>query len=216
MSKIKNSLPTYVIPSLVILAFTILGFSLYCIYLLDPGTKPGPTKSVLQFSQETEIGGEYSLIDTQGNEFTHEKLNDKISLIYFGFSYCPDVCPTIVQIMSVAMKQIPESLRDRVQAIFVSLDPERDTPQQISNFLSNYDYPIIGLTGSKDEIQKMADNYKVFFQKVASQNKDDDNYLLDHSSIIYMMGSDGKYIKHFSAKASSEEISQEIFKNIKK
>lgn len=208
----KQPTSTNFIIFLVILAFAIIGFSFYALKVLDPGPKPGPVKSLMHFGSNN-IGGKFTLTDTENKTFTEENLKGKISLIYFGFTFCPDICPTSLQTISVALEKLSSNELENVQVIFVTIDPNRDNITQLKSYLSNFHPNIIGLTGSEDQITKIADSYKVYYSKV-EPDSDSDLYQMDHSSIIYMMNKNGNYIKHFSSKATSDEIFTELKKEL--
>jgi len=214
MTNKKQSIPTYIIPVLVILAFTIIGFSFYTINMLDPGGKPGPIKGILSFGK-ADIGGKFNVKDMHSNEFTEANLKGKITLIYFGFASCPDICPATLQTISHALAELPQEDLDRLQVLFVSVDPERDDMSQLKNFVSAFHPKILGLTGSKEQIQQMSKIYKVYYNKIEpKKDEDQDTYVIDHSSIIYMLDRNGQYLKHFSSKATFEEIAQEVGKEL--
>jgi protein SCO1/2 len=212
MKKSKVPISFSTISSLVIISLSIIAFSLYCIYKLDPGKKPGPSKSVSTFNKEIEIGGSFEMLDTNKNTFTQENLEGKISVLYFGFTYCPDICPTSLNLLSEVIDGIPQYMHDKLQVIFISVDYDRDDPATVKEYLNNFNPKIIGLTGTKKQVNKITENYKVYHNKVGN---DEENFLIDHTSIIYVMGEDGKYLKHFSSNATSEQISNELIKYLK-
>jgi protein SCO1 len=199
----KNTVPLIIAFSVVL----ILG-SLYGIYILDPGAKPEPKPNVQ--TGEAQIGGEFSLHDSKGVVFTDENLKGKYSLVYFGFVNCPDICPTVLTVIAGALDALSEEERGQTQAIFVSVDPSRDTDEQLEAFVKQFHPEMIGLTGTEEEVEKTAEAFKVYYNKVEQGNFTGDNYLVDHTSITYLMDKDGKYIAHFSAKSSVEEIADKL------
>lgn len=213
MNKKDNKSPsTAVIIILVVLALSIIIFSLYSIKILDPGPKPSPEKTVLSYGNAN-IGGDFKLNSTLGSSFTPQNMLGKVSLIYFGFASCPDICPTTLQVMSIALNELNERELQQVLPIFVSVDHERDRKKEVKDFLADFHPKFVGLYGSEDEVKKMADQYKVFYSKVDPQDDDfKDVYLIDHTAIIYVMDKNGHYIKHFSSKVSSDEIVKELRK----
>lgn len=155
-------------------------------------------------SGEALIGGAFELTDTKGKPFTEKDLLGKYSLIYFGFTYCPDICPTSLLIIHNALKMIGSS-REKIQTIFISVDPERDTPDVMDKYVKNFDDHLIGLTGSLKQVQVVADAYKVYFSKI--EQKDSAlGYQVDHSGYIFLMGPDGKYITHFPHNVAEQTL----------
>ncbi len=140
------------------------------------------------------IGGPFELVDFNGKPFTEKDLKGKYSLIYFGYTYCPDVCPTELQTMTLALEQLGP-LAKKIRPIMISVDPERDTPKVLKEYLSNFYPGFIGLTGTPEQIRKVGKAYRVFYRKTDEKSASD--YLMDHSSIVYLMDPEGRYLKHF-------------------
>ena len=143
------------------------------------------------------IGGNFKLIDQKNNVYDSTN-NDVYKLIYFGYTYCPDVCPFDILKLSRIYKENPR-LKEHVKPIFITVDPERDSVEVMRNFLENFDENIIGLTGSISEINDVMKKYKIFKRKSDINNSDTD-YLIDHTSLFYFVGKDNLYINHFSSK----------------
>ncbi len=142
------------------------------------------------------IGGPFTLIDHTGKERTDADLVGRHSLIYFGYTFCPDVCPTALADMIIAMDELGADA-ERVQPVFITIDPERDTPEVLGKYVGNFHPRMIGLSGTSAQISRAARAYRVYYAKVEDP-KAGDNYLMDHSSIIYLMDPDGRYLTHFS------------------
>lgn len=175
-----------------------------------PGNNvPVSNSSAVKVTGEATIGGDFTLTNQDGKEVKDSELRGKHMLVYFGFSHCPDVCPTDLALISSVMKNIGDDSK-KIQPVFISLDPERDTPEQLKTYLSNFYPGIIGLTGTLQQIAEVANKYHIFYQKVKSEQLND--YLMDHSAFIYLMGKDGKYITHFNNKQSVDDISASIQK----
>lgn len=158
------------------------------------------------------VGGPFSLTDQDGKRVTDQDFRGRYMLIFFGYTYCPDVCPSELQVMSAALDQLG-SEADKIQPIFVTIDPARDTPETLKVYVSNFHPRLIGLTGSEAEIAAVANAYRVYYAKAkGSENKPD--YLMDHGTILYLMGPDGKFVKHFTygteARGLAEALSQAI------
>lgn len=139
------------------------------------------------------IGGPFRLVDQAGQIRTEADFSGRFMLVYFGYTYCPDVCPTAVHIMSVALDQLGDAGRD-VVPILVTIDPERDTVETLAAYAKNFHPRLVALTGDVDAVRAAARAYRVYFAK-AGEGED---YLVDHTSIIYLMGRDGRYLSHFS------------------
>ena len=130
-------------------------------------------------------------------------------LVFFGYTYCPDVCPAGLQVMTSALDELGAGA-DVIQPLFITIDPERDTVEVMASYVENFHERMVGLTGSADQIAGVAKAYRVYYKKAG----DDADYLMDHSSILYLMGPDGKFLKHYvygtDAEALAKQIKQEL------
>ena len=160
---------------------------------------------------EALIGGPFELTDQNSTKVTDQTFKGRLMLIYFGFTYCPDACPTALGIMSAAIDKL-DGAADRVVPILITVDPERDTPQVLKDYVSNFHPRMMGLTGTKEQIAQVAKAYRVFYQKAAGPTPDD--YLMDHTLLIYLMDGDGKYITHFGPDATPDQMADEIRKHL--
>jgi len=145
---------------------------------------------------KADVGGPFTLTDHTGRRVTDKDFRGKYMLVYFGFTYCPDVCPSGLQVISAALDQIG-SKADEITPIFISVDPERDTPEQLALYVSSFHPRLVGLTGTPEEIQNVAKAYRVYYRKVKDEKSSAD-YTVDHTSIIYLMGPNGEFIAHFT------------------
>jgi protein SCO1/2 len=154
------------------------------------------------------IGGPFQLTDQSGATVTEKSLQGRPTLIFFGFTHCPDVCPT-------ALFEISEILRamgndaDRVNAYFVSVDPERDSKEAIKDYLSSFDPHLKGLTGDPEAIAKVLSAYRVYAKKVPLKDGD---YTMDHTALTYLMGRDGKFVAPFNLDRPPEVAAAELKK----
>ena len=163
-----------------------------------------------QSSGEALIGGPFTMVNHKGETVTEKNFAGKPMLIFFGYTWCPDVCPTELQVMAEALRQLGDRGRD-IQPILVSVDPARDTPKILGEYVANFGEQFVGLTGTPEQVKAMADAYRVFYARV--ENKDDPAaYLMDHSSIIYLMGADGKFLKHFTYSTDAKALAEGIAK----
>jgi protein SCO1/2 len=158
------------------------------------------------------VGGPFTLTNQDGKRVTDQDFRGKYMLIFFGYTYCPDVCPSELQVMSAALDQMgPEA--DKIQPIFITIDPARDTPDTLKIYVSNFSPRMVGLTGSGEDIAAVAKAYRIYYAKANGQENQKD-YLMDHTTILYLMGPDGKFVKHFTygteAKALAEALRQTI------
>lgn len=152
------------------------------------------------------IGGPFTLTDHQGQAVTQDILNGKINLVYFGYSFCPDICPTDLQLIGQALDQLtPDELAD-TQALFVSVDPERDTPQQLAGYVGLFHPSIRGLTGTPDQIAAAAKAYRAYYKKISAEEAGTSEYLMDHSAFIYLMDRQGRFVRVFGHGVDPKEM----------
>jgi protein SCO1/2 len=150
------------------------------------------------------IGGPFALTDQNGKTFSSESLKGKPTLIYFGYAYCPDVCPTSLLLMETAVEKLGADATKKVNLVFITIDPERDTPELLKGYVGNFGPTFVGLTGTPDQIAQVARAYRVYYQKVPG--KDGAPYLMDHSSIVYVLDRNGRFVTHFTHEAKADAI----------
>ena len=149
------------------------------------------------------LGGRFLLIDQ--NEMNFDSTNsNKNKLIYFGYTYCPDVCPFDILKLSKFIDKNPH-LKKKLDFIFITVDPDRDKPEQLKSFLGNFNSSIIGLTGSKKQIQEVIKNFRIFV-KIHKNSSDDENYLVDHSSLFFLVDKNDEYLSHFRPSDFDQKI----------
>jgi len=160
--------------------------------------------------QRAEIGRAFELVDDTGLRVSQDDLRGHYSLIYFGFTYCPDVCPTSLQIMTLALERM-EATREtndgayQIQPILITVDPERDTPATLNQYVSHFHPRLRGWTGTPAQIDHAMRAFKVYRARVEDASNGD-GYTIDHSSIFYLMGPDGKFLAHFDHAVSPEKL----------
>ena len=159
------------------------------------------------------IGGAFELVDQNGKPFTEKDLKGKYSLIYFGYTFCPDVCPTELQTMTQALEMLGP-LAKKIRPVMISVDPERDTPEVLKEYLTNFYPGFVGLTGTPEQVRRAGQAYRVFYRKTDEKSASD--YLMDHSSIVYLMDPEGRYLKHFAYGTTPEKMAEGIRKAIEK
>lgn len=140
------------------------------------------------------IGGPFRLIDQAGQTVTEKSLIGKPSIVFFGFTHCPDVCPTALFEMSEVLRAMGSDA-GKMNAYFVSVDPERDTPAAMKDYLSSFDPNLKALTGSPEEVAKIISAYRVYAKKIPLKDGD---YTMDHTALVYLMGKDGKFVGAFN------------------
>lgn len=154
------------------------------------------------------VGGPFTLTDQDGRKVTDKDFRGRYMLVFFGYTYCPDFCPTELQVMSVALESLGAKA-DAIQPIFISFDPERDTPEVLKQYVSNFHPRLVGLTGTQEEIAAAAKAYRVYYSKVPNSSAPD-TYLMDHSTITYLMDPQGKFLKHFSYSTDASALAKAL------
>ena len=143
------------------------------------------------------VGGPFTLTDQNGKRVKNTDFAGHYMLVYFGYTFCPDVCPAELQVMSAALDGMGDKAKN-VVPVFITIDPQRDSPEVLKQYISNFSPRFVALTGSDKEIASVAKEYRVYYAKAKGWEKAGDNYLMDHSSIVYLIGPDGKFVKHFT------------------
>lgn len=166
-----------------------------------------PSAGGVQLPQGVSLGGPFALIDHTGRAVTERDFAGRMALVYFGFTYCPDVCPTELGIMAEALDALGDQ-GEQVTPILITIDPERDTPAALADYVSRFHPRMIGLTGSAEQVAAAARAYRVFYARV--QRPDMSDYLMDHSSFIYLVGRDGRVRALFRPQTSPEAIAQAV------
>ncbi len=156
-----------------------------------------------------EMGGRFMLVDQDGVLFTDSDLLGKYQLIFFGYTSCPDVCPTSMVVVSQALRNIGEAA-EKVQAYFVSVDPERDTPEVLKRYVGYFDDRIVALTGAKTMIDRLARSYNVRYEKVVDDERDSDFYVMDHTASIFLMSPDGRFVTKFPFGTTSVDLAAKL------
>jgi len=152
------------------------------------------------------IGGPFQLTDQAGDTVTDQNLKGRPTLIFFGFTHCPDVCPTSLFEISEVLRAMGKDA-DRVNAYFVSVDPERDTKAAMKDYLASFDPHLKGLTGDPEAVAKVLSAYRVYARKVPLKDGD---YIMDHTALIYLMDREGRFVSPFNMKRSPEQAASEL------
>ena len=158
------------------------------------------------------VGGPFTLTDQTGRKVTDKDFRGHYMLVFFGYTYCPDICPTELQVMSAALDNLGAKA-DAIQPIFITFDPQRDTPEVLKQYFTNFHPRLVGLTGTPEEIAVAAKAYRVFYNRLENTSGPD-TYLMDHSTITYLMDKQGKFLKHFSYSTDAAALAQDLEKLI--
>ncbi len=152
------------------------------------------------------IGGPFKLLAGDGQTVTDQDLKGEPFLVFFGYTHCPDVCPATLAEISDVLSKMPGK---PVKALFISIDPERDTPAVMKDYVSNFDHRIIGLTGDRAAIDQVEKAYRVYARKAPQAGGD---YTMDHSAIVYLMDAQGRFVEAFNLDRKPEDSAKELEK----
>jgi cytochrome oxidase Cu insertion factor (SCO1/SenC/PrrC family) len=158
------------------------------------------------------IGGPFTLTDSAGKQRSDSEFRGKLIIVYFGYTYCPDVCPADLMAITQALDALGPAA-DGVQPIFITVDPERDT-KVLKDYVGAFHPSLIGLTGSPDDIRKVANAFKAFYVKVPDERGGD--YSIDHAGVIYLMGRDGEYLGFTPPQTSAQRLTEILRKYLAK
>jgi protein SCO1/2 len=165
------------------------------------GRYPSPISSAV-----ASVGGPFHLEDQNGKPFSDQDLKGRPFLVFFGFTHCPDICPTTLFEISQIMQKLGKDA-DRAGALFITVDPERDTPPALKDYLSSFDPHLRGLTGDPAAVNAAIKAYRVYAKKVPLDNGD---YTMDHTAVVYLMDKDGHFVAPFSLKQTADEAAAQI------
>lgn len=151
------------------------------------------------------VGGPFQLVDQDGRAMTQDDLKGRPTLLFFGFTHCPDICPTTLFEVSEILRQLgPDA--DKVRAAFVTVDPERDTPAVLKDYLGSFDPHLMALTGSREDVERMLKSYRVYSRKVPT----DGGYTMDHTALVYLMDKRGQFVAPFNMKRTPQEAATDL------
>jgi protein SCO1/2 len=195
--------PRFVLAAAVLAGLVILGAGVFLVLIMRDNPR-GAGGTALANA----IGGPFRLTDQNGNRVTDADLKGKWSLIYFGYTHCPDACPTALNDIAVALDELG-ARRVAVRPVFITVDPERDTPEALKSYVASFDAPILALTGTQQEVAQAAKAYRVYYAKHPEPGGD---YSMDHSSVIYVMDPEGRFTASFTHESSPEQIAERLKK----
>ena len=205
----------FVVLGALALCFTLIGGIYFAVgpdyysSFIDPSFKI--SKQTSTASKGAQIGGPFELVDHTGAVVTNADYAGKFTLIYFGYTYCPDVCPTSLTTMTDALKSLGSKAKDIVP-LFITVDPKRDTVEQLRMYISHFHPRLVGLTGTEEQVAKAAKAFRVYFAEQKESAPGANDYLVDHSSIVLFMGQKGQYLTHFGHAVSAEAMAERLQK----
>lgn len=164
-------------------------------------------------SAQAAIGGPFTLVDGDGRTVTDQSFRGKWTLIYFGYTFCPDVCPTSLTVVAGALDKLEPAQADKVVPVLVTVDPARDTPAVMKDYASAFHPRLVGLTGSQEQITAAMKAFKVYAAR--AKGGDNESYTVDHSSILYLMGPDGRFVAHFPHGTTADDLAAALKKHLK-
>jgi protein SCO1 len=181
------------------IAAFLFGLAMLGLALVLTFAPSGPTATAA-------VGGPIALVDQDGRTVTEASFAGRPHLVFFGFTHCPDVCPTTLFEVSEILRAAGPGAKD-ARALFITVDPERDTPQVLKDYLGSFDPRVIGVTGDSEAIAAVIKSYRVYAKKVPT---DGGGYTMDHTAIVYLMGKDGRFIVPFNMKRRPEEAAEDL------
>lgn len=189
----------------------LAGGSLAYVMLAAPG--PGtPRQGASVSTGKALVGGPFSLVDATGKTITDKDFRGRHMLVFFGYTFCPDVCPSGLQVISAALDQLgPEA--DKITPLFISIDPARDTPVKMGEYVKSFHPRWIGLTGSPDQVAAAIKAYRVYAKKVPDDRNPSD-YTMDHSSVVYLMGPTGELVTFAAEIAKPDVLAAQLRKGL--
>jgi protein SCO1/2 len=186
---------------LLVLGAFVAGLVLFTtVVFIFTGKSPAP------IAMPSAVGGPFRLVDHNNKAITDQDLKGHPFLVFFGFTHCPDVCPTALFEVSEILRALGPAGKD-ARALFVTVDPERDTPQVLKDYVSSFDPRVIGVTGDAEAVTAMIKAYRVYARKVPV---DGGGYTMDHTAIVYLMGKDGRFVVPFNMKRRPQEAAEDL------
>jgi protein SCO1/2 len=189
--------------------FLLVAFALgFSIHLALQQMEQQPSTQTAESTGKALIGGPFELVNHKGETVTQADFAGKHMLVFFGFTNCPDVCPAKLNSISVALDRLGP-LADEVTPLFITVDPERDTPERVAQYVSNFSAQIVGLTGTPEQIRKAAGAYRAYYAKVDLEGSAS-GYTMDHSAFTYLMDENGEYVTHFAYGDSIDKMAERL------
>ncbi|HUK07074.1 MAG TPA: SCO family protein [Stellaceae bacterium] len=167
-------------------------------------------QSPVVYATRPTIGGPFALTATAGSIVTERTYHGKIVLVYFGYTYCPDACPTTLNEIAGALRELGP-LAERIQPLFITIDPQRDTPKVLAEYVQSFDPRIVGLTGTTSQIAAAAKAYGVYYAPYKAEGVPD-GYLMDHTAIVFVMDEDGRFVATFTQDTPAAQMADRLRK----
>ena len=190
-----------------LIAGALLAFVLFAGSQAPTGPQPGTV-----VTGKALIGGPFTLTDQTGRKVTEKDFLGKPMLIFFGYTHCPDICPSALQVVAAALDKIGAK-GAKVTPVFITFDSARDTPEKLAQYVKSFHPRLVGLTGTPAEIDAVAKAYHVFYQKIADEKSPGD-YTYDHAAIFYLMGADGAFVTHIPHTTNVDEVAAILDKSL--
>ncbi len=168
----------------------------------------GSTSPTVQSTGRAAIGGPFSLVDGSGKTVTEKDFAGKPMLVFFGFTHCPDVCPAGLQVLAAALDRLGDKAQG-VTPVFITVDPERDTPELVGKYVKSFHPNIVGLSGTPEQVAETVKAYRVYARKQPTEGSAAD-YSIDHSSFFYLMDANGAYVKHFPHSVDATRLADDV------
>lgn len=159
----------------------------------------------------SDVGGAFSLVDMEGRAVTEQDFLGEPHLVFFGFTHCPDVCPTKLFEIAQTLDAVKERSGRDVRALFVTVDPERDTPEAMKSYVSSFDDRIVGLTGTPEQVAAVVSAYRAYARKVPL---DDGDYTMEHTAVVYVMDEEGRFVAGLNTAQAPEDAATELLSRI--
>jgi protein SCO1 len=191
-----------------LLAFIVAGFTIGALTGAAVLLLSSPQGPRVESSGTALVGGPFSLVGADGKTVTDRDFSGRYMLVFFGFTHCPDICPAELQVIAQALDRLGDKA-SKVVPIFVTVDPERDTPRAMADYVKSFGPSFVGLTGSPEAVAAAAKAYRIAYTKVENKASPSD-YSVDHSALVYLMDPQGKYLAHFAYGTSAEDMAEKL------
>lgn len=199
------------------LLFLLVGIVVVAFMLVVAGSeyfakRSGGGSGTTTQSGGVQVGGPFTLVNQDGKQVTEKDFLGGYMLVFFGYTYCPDVCPTVLSDIATVLDMLGEEKAAKITPVFISVDPARDTPDHLAEYVKFFHPRTVGLTGTEEQIKAVAREYRVYYRKNEAKGDDPQDYLVDHTAIIYLMGPDGKLVTHFSHGTEPKAMAERLGK----
>ena len=203
---------TFVLIAIMLVALSMIAATAVVAWRQISDAETAETADKTRFTAAVKIGGPFTLKSHRGNRVTDATYRGRFLFVYFGYGYCPDICPTELANMATILDHMGAT-SEKVQALFVTVDPARDTPKFLAEYVAQFHPKMVGLTGTDQQIADIAKKYRVFYRKAEEAGASE--YLMDHSNFFYLMGPDGKFLSMFRGGTDPAAIAGTIAKYVK-